>query len=316
MKKIVVFGGGTGISCLLSGLKLFPIDVTAVVAVSDDGGSTGKLKKEFDIPAVGDVGKVLISMSNVDDDFKNLLSYRFTKESSLENHPVRNIMLTALIDMKGNLTDATKYMCKLLNIKGTVLPLMEEKAELVGVGVHGKKYLGEESVSQNIKNIRKLHYDRSVNISKEIIKRIEEADLILLSSGSLYTSILPHLIVPEIQNAILKSSAPIMYLSNLVTQPGETDDYSVSDHLKILNQHIAPRKVDVVLANNAEINKKIVDKYSLLEKKSLVLLDHDKIAELGTRLLEDKIVAVENGTIRHNAMKTAYLIFSYLMEGE
>ncbi len=316
MKKIVVFGGGTGISCLLSGLKLFPIDVTSIIAVSDDGGSTGKLKKEFDIPAVGDVGKVLISMSNVDDDFKNLLSYRFTKESSLENHPVRNIMLTALIDLKGNLTDATKYMCKLLNVKGTVLPLMEENAELVGLGSNGKKYLGEESVSQNIANIKKLRYDRDVNISNEIIEHIKEADLILLSSGSLYTSILPHLIVPEIQKAIAESSAPIMYVANLVTQPGETDNYTVSDHLKILNKRLTPRHVDVIVANDAEIDPKIVKKYSLLEQKSLVTLDREEITKLGARIIEDKIVAVENESIRHNAMKTAYLIFSYLMEGE
>ncbi len=316
MKKIVVFGGGTGISCLLSGLKLFPIDVTAIVAVSDDGGSTGKLKKEFEIPAVGDVGKVLIAMANVDEDFKNLLSYRFTKESSLENHPVRNIMLTALIDLKGNLTEATKYMCNLLNIKGTILPLMEENAELVGLGKRGQEYLGEESVSQNIKNIKKLCYDRDVNISKEIIEHIKDADLILMSSGSLYTSILPHLIVPEIQEAIAKSTAPIMYLANLVTQPGETDNYSVSDHLAILNKRLSPRHVDIVIANNAEIDKKIVDKYSLLEQKQLVTLDRDKVISTGARIIEDKIVAVENGVIRHNAMKTAYLIFSYLMEGE
>ncbi len=316
MKKIVVFGGGTGISCLLSGLKLFPIDVTSIVAVSDDGGSTGKLKKEFDIPAVGDVGKVLISMANIDPDFKDLLSYRFTKESSLENHPVRNVMLTALIDLKGSLTDATKYMCKLLNIKGTVLPLMEEKAELVGEGTRGKQYLGEESVSQNIKNIRKLHYDRDVNISKEIINRIKDADLILLSSGSLYTSILPHLIVEDIQDAIANSHAPIMYVSNLVTQPGETDNYSISDHIKTLNKYLKNRHVDIVIANNAEIDPAIVEKYSLLEQKNLVPLDREKIEEQGARLIEDKIVAVENGSIRHNAMKTAYLIFSYLMEGE
>lgn len=316
MKKIVVFGGGTGISCLLSGLKLFPIDVTAIVAVSDDGGSTGKLKREFDIPAVGDVGKVLISMANVEEDFKDLLSYRFTKESSLENHPVRNIMLTALIDLKGSLTEATKYMCKLLNIKGTILPLMEENAELVGEGLRGKDYLGEESVSHNIKNIKRLKYDRDVNISNETIQKICEADLILMSSGSLYTSILPHLIVEDIRKAIEKSSAPIMYVSNLVTQPGETDNYSISDHIKILNEYLGSRKVDIVVANNAVIDDAIVEKYSLLEQKSLVLLDREKIRDLNVRIIEDKIVAVENGTIRHNALKTAYIIFSYLMEGE
>ncbi len=315
MKKIVILGGGTGISCLLSGLKQFPIDVTAIVAVSDNGSSTGQLKKEFDIPAVGDVGKVLLSMANVDNDFLDLLSYRFTK-ASLENHPIRNILLTALIDIKGNLTDATKYMCELLNIKGTVLPLTEDKVELIGESTLGKEYLGEEEVSLNVKNISKLKYDKDFSINKEVIDQIKDADLILLSSGSLYTSILPHLIVDDIRNAINKSDAPIMYVSNLVTQPGETDGYSVSDHIKILNKYLGNRNVEIVIANNAEIDQSIVKKYSELENKELVKLDKDNITNLNTRLIADKIFSVSDGKIRHNALKTAYLIFSFLMEGE
>ncbi len=316
MKKVVVFGGGTGLSCLLTGLKLFPIDVTAIISVSDNGSSTGQLKKELDIPAVGDVGKVLISMANVEDDFIDLLRYRFTKESFLENHPVRNILLAALIDLKGNLTDATKYMCHLLNIKGTVLPLTEEKVELVGESISGEDYLGEESVSQNIKNIKKLKYDHSVNIRNEIIEKIREAELIIFSPGSLYTSILPHLIVPEIKEAIKKADAPIMYISNLVTQPGETDNYAVSDHIRTLNKYLDGRKIDIVIANNAKIDSAIVNKYSSLEHKMLVNIDRENIEKLKARLIEDKIFAVENGMIRHDALKTSYLIFSYLMEGD
>lgn len=315
MKKIVILGGGTGISCLLSGLKQFPIDVTAIVAVSDNGSSTGQLKKEFDIPAVGDVGKVLLSMANVDNDFLDLLSYRFTK-ASLENHPIRNILLTALIDIKGNLTDATKYMCELLNIKGTVLPLTEDKVELIGESTLGKEYLGEEEVSLNVKNISKLKYDKNFSINKEVIDQIKDADLILLSSGSLYTSILPHLIVDDIRNAINKSDAPIMYISNLVTQPGETDGYSVSDHIKVLNKYLGNRNIEIVITNNAEIDQSIVKKYSELENKELVKLDKDNITNLNTRLIADKIFSVSDGKIRHNALKTAYLIFSFLMEGE
>ena len=147
MKKIIVFGGGTGLSCLLSGLKLFPIDVSTVITVSDNGSSTGVLKRELDIPAVGDVGKVLLSMANVDEDFINLLSYRFDRDGSLHNHPVRNIMLAALIDLKGNLTEATRYMCKFLNIKGEVLPLTEDRVELVGEGKH-RDFLGEVAVQR------------------------------------------------------------------------------------------------------------------------------------------------------------------------
>ena len=171
MKKVVVFGGGTGLSSLLSGLKLFPLDVTTVIAVSDNGSSTGVLKEELNIPAVGDIGKVLLSMANVDSDFVELLGYRFSKEGTLHNHPVRNIMLAALIDTKGSLSEATKYMAKLLQVKGTVLPLTEEKVELVGKG-NLKEYFGEESVSANIKEIKKLYYDHDIHICKEVKEKI------------------------------------------------------------------------------------------------------------------------------------------------
>ena len=315
MKKVVVFGGGTGISCLLSGLKLFPVDVTAVITVSDNGSSTGVLKKELDIPAVGDVGKVLLAMANVDDDFVSLLRYRFSKEGSLFNHPVRNILLAALIDLKGNLTEATRYMAKILNIKGTVLPLTEEKVELVGKS-RGKDYFGEEAVSANVKNIRKLTYDHSIHVVDEIEGKIAAADLIIFSPGSLYTSILPHLLAPEICQALAETKAPLMYVSNLVTQPGETDGYTVGDHLRILNQYLKCRRIDVVLANNGQIDPEIAEKYITMENKRIVPIDAERIEQLGTRIIQDGIFCIEEEKIRHNALKTAFLIFSYLMEGE
>lgn len=315
MKKIIVFGGGTGLSCLLSGLKLFPIDVSTVITVSDNGSSTGVLKRELDIPAVGDVGKVLLSMANVDEDFINLLSYRFDRDGSLHNHPVRNIMLAALIDLKGNLTEATRYMCKLLNIKGEVLPLTEDRVELVGEGKH-RDFLGEVAVSKNIKNIVKLSYDRDVHVSQEVVSKIEEADLIVFSSGSLYTSILPHLIANDVVHAIEQSKAPILYVSNLVTQPGETDHYKVSDHLKVLNQYLGKRKVDIVVANNRPIDEVVKENYLRTEDKTVVGLDRPEIEKLGAQIIEDDILSLDNGRIRHDALKTAFLIFSYLMRHE
>ena len=316
MKKVVVFGGGTGLSYLLSGLKLFPMDVTAVITVSDDGSSTGQLKKELDIPAVGDVGKVLISMANVDKDFIKLLRYRFSKESFLENHPVRNILLAALIDIKGSLLEATKYMTDLLQINGTVLPLTEERVDLIGIGDKKEKYYGEESVSQNIKNIKKLKYDKKFKVTKEVIKKIEEADLIIFSPGSLYTSIIPHLITKDVSEAFDKAKAPLMYVSNLVTQPGETDNYSLSDHIKVLNSYLKNRKIDIVIANNAKVDSLIVKKYNTLEHKKMVKFDKSRTEKLGARVIADKIFYIDNGVIRHDSLKTSYLIFSYLMEEE
>ena len=315
MKKLIVFGGGTGLSVLLSGLKQFPVDVTTVITVSDNGSSTGVLKKELDIPAVGDVGKVLISMANVDEDFIRLLRYRFSKDGSLYNHPVRNIMLAAVIDLKGSLSEATSYMSKLLNIHGTVLPLTEEKVELVGKS-GSREYFGQVAVSENVRNIRKLDYDHSIHISEAVIEKIGEADLIVFSPGSLYTSILPHLLSADVLKALTKARAPILYVCNIVTQPGETDGYSVSDHLQVLNRYLKKRKVDLVLANHTQPEAEVAEHYLKTEGKEPVPIDREKLGELGVRLIEDDLLFVENGAIRHNSLKTAFRIFSLLMEQE
>lgn len=312
MKKVVIFGGGTGLSCILSGLKLFPIDVTTVIAVSDNGSSTGKLKEELNIPAVGDVGKVLLSMANVDEDFIDLLSYRFEK-GSLNNHPVRNIVLAALIDLKGNLTEATKYMCKLLDIKGTVLPLTGEKIDLVGESTE-REYFGEEAVSRNIRNISRLSYDHDIKIEQEIREKIEEADLIIFSAGSLYTSIVPHLLAPEVRSALEETKAPLLYISNLVTQPGEADIQTVSRHVEILNEYLGSRKIDLVVANNGTVDENVRERYLSAENKRIVQVDHITLEKMGVQIIEDDIFCIEDEKIRHNALKTAFLIFSYLME--
>ena len=233
MKNVVVFGGGTGLSHLLSGLKLFPVNVTAVISVADNGRSTGTLKRELNIPAVGDIGKVMLTMANGDQELIDLLSYRF-KNPSLENHPIRNILMAALIDQKGNLTDAIDFMCRLLKINGRILPNTEDKVELVGIMEDGTKIVGEENITYSDKKIKELKYDKKFNVNEEVLKSIKNADLIIFSPGSLYTSILPHIIVEEIKDAINKSKAKKMYVCNLFTQPGETDDFKVSDHIKVI----------------------------------------------------------------------------------
>ena len=315
MFKVVVFGGGTGLSCLLSGLKLFPIDVTTVIAVSDNGSSTGTLKTELNIPAVGDVGKVLLSMANVDEDFINLLGYRFYQEGSLHNHPIRNILLAALIDLKGNLTEATKYMSSLLNIRGTVLPLTEEKVDVVGLA-RDRMFFGEEEVSQNVHRIETLTYDHPFTVSDEIKEKILGADLIILSPGSLYTSIIPHLISEDITNTIARAKAPIMYVSNLVTQPGETDEGTLSSHLEILNRFLKHRTVDIALANESVIDEAVRRRYLETEGKQIIRIDHEKIDDMGVEVIPGDIFCIDDGRIRHNALKSAYMIFSYLMDRE
>lgn len=316
MKKIVIFGGGSGLSQLLKGLKLFPIDLTAVVSMSDNGRSTGMLRKDFNIPAVGDITKVMLSMSNADKDIIDLLNYRFQTSSSIESHSIKNLMLTALLDMKGNCKEALKVLNKMLLVKGRVLPLTEDSVDLVGITKDGEQIVGEEEITLCGKKIVDVKYSKPIKPNSDVLKAIKDADLIIFSSGSLLTSIYPHIITPEVVSAINKSKAKTMYICNLVTQPGETDNFKVSDHVKMLQKHLGEDGIDIVLANSETISKTMAKKYATEEQKDPVLIDENKLKKMNVELIKDKLITIENDYLRHDSLKVAYLIFSYLMDGE
>ena len=316
MKKIVIFGGGSGLSQMLKGLKLFPIDITAVVSVSDNGGSTLKLRKDFNIPAVGDISKVLLAMSNTEQDIVNLMNYRFKQSKSLGNHSIKNLLLTALLEQKGDFASAIPVLAKLLDIKGKILPITEDNAELIGITIDDKKVYGETNITKTKKKIKKVMYDREVKANSKVIESINEADLIIFSSGSLLTSIIPNILIEDIVKAINKSKAPKLYICNLVTQPGETDDYKVSDHIRVLEEYLGKGSINIVLANDVAIPKELVEKYATKEQKDLVELDEQLLNKMKVRVVKDKIYTIEDGYLRHDKLKTAYLVFSILMERE
>ena len=316
MKKIVIFGGGSGLSQLLKGLKQFPIDLTAVVSMSDNGRSTGMLRKDFNIPAVGDITKVMLAMSDADKDTINLLNSRFHASSSIESHSIKNLMLTALLDMKGNFKDALKVLNKMLLVKGRVLPLTEDSVDLVGITKNGEEIVGEEELTLSKKKIVDVKYSKPIKVNKDVLDAVKKADLVIFSSGSLLTSIYPHIITPEVVNAINKSNAKTMYVCNLVTQPGETDNFKVSDHIKMLQKHLGEDGIDIVLANSEPISKEMAKKYATQEQKDPVLIDENKLKKMNVELIKDKLITIENGYLRHDSLKVGYLIFSYLMDGE
>ena len=316
MKKIIIFGGGSGLSQLLKGLKLFPIDITAVVSVSDNGGSTLRLRKDFNIPAVGDISKVLMAMSNTDQDIVNLMNYRFKQSKSLGNHSIKNLLLTALLEQKGDFASAIPVLAQLLDIEGQVLPITEDNAELIGITEDNKKVYGETSITKCKKKIKRVMYDREIKANPEVIEAIKEADLIIFSSGSLLTSIIPNIIIDDVVKAIKKSKAPKLYICNLVTQPGETDDFKVSDHIKVLEEYLGTGTINMVLANNVEIPQDLVLKYATEEQKDPVQLDESVLKKMKVRVIKDKIYTVEDGFLRHDTLKTAYLVFSILMESD
>lgn len=316
MKKVVVFGGGSGLSQLLKGLKLFPIELTAVVTMFDNGRSTGKLRKTYNIPAVGDISKVLLEMSNCDTDIKELMDYRFKKSKELDNHSIKNLIFTALLNMKGDFNSAIAIYSKLLNIKGNILPLTESNVDLIAYTKDGKKIVGEAQITKSKKEKTRIEYSDKIEINTKVLDAVKKADLIIFGCGSLMTSIIPHLINQKLNNAIKASRAKKMYICNLFTQPGETDNYKVSDHIKLLESYLGKNSIDIVIANNTKMNSYLVKKYSKKEQKDPVPLDVEKLKEMKKCVIADKLFKIEDNVYRHDSLKTAYLVFSYLMDGE
>jgi uncharacterized cofD-like protein len=309
-KKVVVLGGGTGMSTLLKGLKQFPIDITAIVSVCDDGKSTGRLREEFNTPAVGDIRKVIVSLAEKDSVFGDVINYRFQTTSDLNGHTVGNLILTALSEITGNLSDAIESISKILKLKGRVLPLTEDCVTLMGKMEDGEIIEGEHNITECPKKIKEVYYKEEPVVCEASLKAIREADLIILSMGSLYTSILPNLLCHDILKELEKSNSKIIYVSNMMTQPGETDNYKVSDHLKILNKYLKNRKVDVVIANNSIIDKNILKKYETLEQKDQVILDEENI---DIEIIQNDYVNIQDEVIRHKVDKLALDIYAYLI---
>lgn len=313
-KKIVVFGGGTGLSYLLKGLKDFPLDITAVITVSDDGRSTGKLREEFHAPAVGDVRKVLSNLSSTTSSIKEMLEYRFNTTSDLDGHALGNLILISLLNITGSLKESIKELCTLLDIKDKVLPLTEDaNITLMAEMTDGSIVEGEASITKCDKKVKKLFYKEEPLVLQEVKDAIDEADLIIFSMGSLYTSLFPHLISKEVIKCFDKTTAPIMYLCNIVTQPGETDGFSVSDHVKLINSYLGNHKLDVVIASNSKISEEMAMKYASEERKDPVKIDYPVLSKLDTEFIEADLLTVADDTLKHHSQRLSALIFSYLM---
>lgn len=312
-KKVVVLGGGTGMSCLIRGLKKFPLDITTVVSVCDDGRSTGRLRNEFNIPAVGDIRQILVSLSETEPLVEKLLNYRFNTTSDLNGHTVGNLLLTASSNITGNMSDGIETLGHVLNLKGRVLPLTEDNVTLMAKMQDGNIVEGEHLITEYNGKIEQVYYKEEPIINEAVLNAIREADLIILSMGSLYTSIIPNLICKDIINEIDKSKAKIVYTCNIMTQPGETDDYKVSDHIKTLNKYLGKRKIDVVIANNGKIDRKLARKYSNLEQKDPVVLDVKETKEENVKIISENLVIIENNLLRHDILKLGFHIFSLVL---
>ncbi len=313
-KKVIVFGGGHGANYFLKGLKEFPLDIVAVISVSDNGRSTGKLRNEFNMPAMGDIRNVIVSLSNIDDDLKESLQYRFHTNSDLNGHPLGNLILASMYQNTGSFKKSIEMFSTLVNLKHKVLPLSEDYLTLMGETIDGDIVEGECNLPLINKKYKRIFYKENPTVLQEVLEEIKKADAIIFSMGSLYTSIIPHLLCPQIREALKNTKKEKIYICNAVTQPGETDEYSVSDHVKELNKYLKYSKIDAVVAANTKISEKIVKKYSNEEQKSLVKIDKKNLDKIGCKLIKSDMLYIdEDNYIRHDSIKLATTIFSYLM---
>ncbi|MDP1853433.1 MAG: YvcK family protein [Candidatus Omnitrophota bacterium] len=307
--KIVAIGGGTGLSTLLHGLKEYTSNITAIVTVADDGGSSGRIREQFGILPPGDIRNCLVALAEAEPMMRDLFQFRFGEGSELEGHSFGNLFITAMTKLTGDFEKAVKESSKVLAIRGQVIPSTLNKVTLVAEYKDGTSTEGEAKIPEKgcpIKNVYLKPADATA--TPEAIRAISEAEVIVLGPGSLYTSILPNLLIKEITEAMAASSAPKIYVCNIMTQYGETDGYSAYDHLNTVINHSKKRIVDYVIVNTADIPENLIMKYKE-EKAFLIRNDAEKIRKAGFKVIEDRIVEVGE-VIRHDSYKLAQIIFS------
>lgn len=290
--KVVAIGGGHGLSMLLRGLKNKTSNITAIVTVADDGGSSGRLREEMGIIAPGDLRNCLVALADKETVLEEIFQYRFDGEGELAGHSLGNLFLAALIKQFGSVQNALEAASKVLNIRGQVMPATSQTVRLKARMSDGEIVEGESEISaypeKKGRDIRIVHMStipKAPMAVGDALKALRDADLITLGPGSLYTSVLPNLLVPEILQTIRESGAPVIYICNVMTQPGETSGYTVGDHLKALVDHIGGDVVDFVLANTGTPAADVLKKYEKAHAYP-VSIDRKKVESLGASLIE------------------------------
>src|SRR3989338_7561732 len=311
--KIVVIGGGTGRSVLLHGLKEQSSNITAIVTVADDGGSSGRLREQFDILPPGDIRNCLVALADAEPLMRELFQFRFGSESELKGHSFGNLFITAMCKVTGDFEKAIKESSKVLAIRGSVIPSTFEKVKLVAEYQSGEKIVGETKIVKQNAAIKKVYLDPlHCKASKESFEAIADADIIVLGPGSLYTSVIPNLLVDGIAEKIAESKAQKVYVCNVMTQTGETDNYTAFDHMNALVAHTRSDIVNYCIVNTGKVLKELLKKYEE-EGAYPVAADSDKIIENGYNVIEGDVVNTKN-YVRHDAKKLSKIIIDLTLK--
>ncbi|BAY18624.1 hypothetical protein NIES2109_00460 [Nostoc sp. HK-01] len=311
--KIVVIGGGTGLSTLLRGLKTYSANISAIVTVADDGGSSGRLRQEFGVLPPGDIRNCLAALADEEKLLTELFQYRFRAGDGLTGHSFGNLFLTAMSDITGDLERAVAASSKVLAVRGQVLPATLSDVRLWAELADGRRIDGESSIPKAGGKIVKIGCTpANPPALPAAIKAIKDADYIIIGPGSLYTSLIPNLLVPEIANAIAQTKAPRIYVCNIMTQPGETEGYTVADHIRAIDAACGQRRLfDAVLVHKKSPSPQSLIRYAQ-QNSHPVFLDREDISLLGRRIvLANVLYEDETGVVRHNPQKLAKVLLRW-----
>lgn len=313
-EKIVAIGGGTGLSILLGGLRKYFHDITAVVTVADDGGSSGKLRTELGMLPPGDIRNCLCALAN--SELKDIMNYRFTK-GELKGHPFGNLCIAAMNGVSDNFLEAVEKMNRILETDGLVIPVTDEDVNLCAYLENGDIIWGESSIGSRIGKQKIEHVElrpKNAQAIAEAIEKIKTADIILFGPGSLYTSIIPNLLAGGMVDAIKQSRAKKVYVCNIMTQPGETIGYSAYDHLKAIEKHTYEGIMDYIIANDEPVNKVLLERYRS-EGADFVRIGEDEFKNTKTKLVSGRLVSDNEEFLRHDIDELARLIIENILKG-
>ncbi|MGI6096835.1 MAG: gluconeogenesis factor YvcK family protein [Dethiobacteria bacterium] len=313
--KIVAIGGGTGLSTLLRGLKEYTSNITAVVTVTDDGGSSGRLRGELGILPPGDIRACLLALADTEPLMESLFGYRFRRGKTLEGHSFGNIFIAAMTDILG-FEAALQEFSKVLAVRGRVLPVTLDNIRLIAEDEQGKLIYGETNISLSKVPIKRIFLDPPhCRPLPEVLQAIREADAIVMGPGSLLTSVLPNLLVPQIAEAIRESKAPRFYICNIMTQAGETDDFSAADHLETLQRYAGRDLVDYIVVNTQRfISRRVLERYHE-EGAKIVDVDFARLNLLGIKILAAPLLNKEE-VVRHDPHRLARLIMERIAKDQ
>ncbi|SHG53351.1 conserved hypothetical protein, cofD-related [Thermosyntropha lipolytica DSM 11003] len=309
--KLVVLGGGTGLSVLLKGLKRYTSDLTAVVTVSDDGGSSGRLRTEMGVLPPGDIRNCLVALAETETLMDKVFQHRFKTMSSLNGHNLGNLILVAMAEITGDFITAIKEISKVLAVRGRVIPSTLEHVVLGAWMEDGNTVLGETAIRNYGGRIRKLFLvPDTCEPVPDTLEAIRKADAVILGPGSLYTSVLPNLLVKGIKEAIEESPGITFYVSNIMTEKGETDGYTAFDHVQVINEHLGRQIIDYVVANDGVIDEMRLKRYRE-ENAVPVKIDKEKIEKLGIKVIQADLVS-DDELAWHDPYKLARVIIDVL----